>query len=121
VVAVLCISIHEDSKFLFSCNRMAEKKREAELAVQLMRATFARVRSDEEAKKGLVIIKAVYGRLVNISDVSSRGSGDAGSSADPEYSDEVIDVMIALQCLVKDSKLVLHETSKVCTNCEDSC
>jgi DnaJ family protein C protein 11 len=92
--------------------RMAEKKREAELAVQLMRATFARVRSDEEAKKGLVIIKAVYGRLVNISDISSRGSGDAGSSADPEYSDEVIDVMIALQCLVKDSKLVLHETSK---------
>lgn len=120
MVAVQCIFIHEDSKLLFSCNRMAEKKREAELAVQLMRATFARVRSDEEAKKGLVIIKAVYGRLVNISDGNSRGSGDAGSSAEPEYSDEAIDVMIALQCLVKDSKLVLHETSKVCTNSEDS-
>ena len=100
---------------------MAEKKREAELAVQLMRATFARVRSDEEAKKGLVIIKAVYGRLVNISDVNRRGSGDAGSSADLDCMDEVIDVMISLQCLVKDSKLVLHETSKVCTNCKDSC
>lgn len=113
MVAVLYIFIQEDSKFLFSCNRMAEKKREAELAVQLMRATFARVRSDEEAKRGLVIIKAVYGQLVNISDVSRRGSGDADSSADPEYTDEVIDVTIALQCLVKDSKLVLHETSKV--------
>jgi DnaJ family protein C protein 11 len=107
--------------FLLSCNRMAEKKREAESAVQLMRATFARVRSDEEAKRGLVIIKALYGRPVNITDVSRRGSGSAGSNADPEYMDEVIDVMIALQCLVKDSKLVLHEASKVCTNCKDSC
>jgi DnaJ family protein C protein 11 len=100
---------------------MVEKKREAESAVQLMRATFARVRSDEEAKRGLVIIKALYGRLMNITDINRRVSDDAGSSADPEYMDEVIDVMIALQCLVKDSKLVLHEASKVCTNCEDRC
>jgi DnaJ family protein C protein 11 len=111
----------KDNKFSFSCDRMAEKKREAESAVQLMRATFARVRSDEEAKRGLIIIKALYGRLVNITDVSRVGSGSTGSSADPEYVDEVIDVTIALQCLVKDSKLVLHEASKVCSNCEDSC
>ncbi|PNF16476.1 DnaJ subfamily C member 11 [Cryptotermes secundus] len=92
--------------------RMAEKKREAQAAVELMRATFARVRSDEEAKRGLVIIKALYGRLVNVPGVSTSGAGEAGSSTEPEYLDEVIDVMIPLQCLVKDAKLVLHEASK---------
>jgi DnaJ family protein C protein 11 len=99
---------------------MAEKKREAQAAVELMRATFARVRSDEEAKRGLVIIKALYGRVVNVT-VSTSGTG-AGSSTEPEYLDEVIDVMIPLQCLVKDSKLVLHEASKVCcVKLKESC
>lgn len=37
-------------------------------------------------------------------------SGDA--QTDPN-TDEVIEVTIPLQCLVKDSKLVLHELSKV--------
>jgi DnaJ family protein C protein 11 len=87
-----------------------------------MRATFARVRSDEEAKRGLVIIKALYGRLVNITDVSTSGAGEGGISTEPEYLDEVIDVMIPLQCLVKDSKLVLHEASKVCcVKIKESC
>jgi DnaJ family protein C protein 11 len=93
--------------------RLAEKRREARAAAELMRATFARVRSDEEAKRGLVIIKALYGRLVNVPDVGASGPGEAGSSTGPEYLDEVIDVMIPLQCLVKDSKLMLHEASKV--------
>jgi DnaJ family protein C protein 11 len=93
--------------------RLAEKRREARAAVELMRATFARVRSDEEAKRGLVIIKALYGRLVNVADIGTSETGEAGSSAEPEYLDEVIDVMIPLQCLVKDSKLMLHEASKV--------
>jgi DnaJ family protein C protein 11 len=102
---------------------MAEKKREALAAVELMRATFARVRSDEESKRGVVIIKALYGRLTNIADVSRRETEDeegreAGTTADPEYVDEVIDVTIPLQCLVKDSKLVLHESSKVCRSFE---
>jgi hypothetical protein len=102
---------------------MAEKKKEALAAVELMRATFARVRSDEEAKRGLVIIKAVYGRHTNVADVSRRGTDEeggreAGTTADPEHLDEVIDVTIPLQCLVKDSKLILHEASKVCSSFE---
>jgi DnaJ family protein C protein 11 len=102
---------------------MAEKKREALAAVELMRATFARVRSNEEAKRGLVIIKALYGRHVNVADVSRRDSGEeggieTGTTADPEDLDEVIDVTIPLQCLVKDSKLILHEASKVYRNFE---
>ncbi|KDR18967.1 dnaJ homolog subfamily C member 11 isoform X2 [Zootermopsis nevadensis] len=97
--------------------RMAEKKKEASAAVELMRATFARVRSNEEAKRGLVIIKALYGRHMDVADLGRRGSGEeegreAGTTADLEHLDEVIDVTIPLQCLVKDSKLTLHDASK---------
>ncbi|KDQ65327.1 DnaJ-like protein subfamily C member 11, partial [Zootermopsis nevadensis] len=96
---------------------MAEKKKEASAAVELMRATFARVRSNEEAKRGLVIIKALYGRHMDVADLGRRGSGEeegreAGTTADLEHLDEVIDVTIPLQCLVKDSKLTLHDASK---------
>lgn len=38
---------------------------------------------------------------------------DSGDSPD-ESSDEVLDVTIPVQCLVRDSKLVVHESSKVC-------
>ncbi|XP_067005010.1 dnaJ homolog subfamily C member 11 isoform X3 [Anabrus simplex] len=94
-------------------NRMAEKKREAQAAVNLMRATFARVRSDEEAKKGLVIVKALYGRLLTVASLSNPPASSEGEGEDaPAQQDEVIDVTIPLQCLVKDSKLVLHESSK---------
>lgn len=35
---------------------------------------------------------------------------DAG---DADVSNDVIDVTVPLQCLIKDSKLVIHENSKV--------
>ncbi|KAL1455422.1 hypothetical protein WDU94_009514 [Cyamophila willieti] len=80
--------------------RLAEKRREAKAAVNLMQATFSRIRSEEEKKKGLVIIKAYFGKAVSL------------SSPDLDPSEDVIDVTIPLQCLVKDSKLVLHDSSK---------
>ena len=85
---------------------MEEKKREAKAAVDLMRETFTRVRSEEEAKKGLVIVKALYGHFIN--PVETRSEEEESTTVD-----EVIDVMIPLQCLVKDSKLILQEASKV--------
>lgn len=85
-------------------NRMAEKKQEATAAINLMAATFSRIRSDEETRKGLVIVKALYGRLMSLN--ASRGESDT------QNKDEIIDVTIPLQCLVKDSKLILHEASK---------
>ncbi|KAJ9599175.1 hypothetical protein L9F63_010352 [Diploptera punctata] len=84
--------------------KMEENKREAKAAVDLMRATFTRVRSEEEAKKGLVIVKALYGRLIN--------QAESRTDEESDSADEVIDVTIPLQCLVKDSKLVLQEASK---------
>lgn len=87
--------------------RMLEKQKEAKSAIELMRATFSRIRAEEESKKGLVITKASYGRFVyplqDRSTVEETGRNR----------DEVIDVTIPLQCLVRDSRLILHDTSKV--------
>lgn len=56
------------SLFLF-CSffvlRMAEKKREAEAAIDLMSVQYERTRSDEEKRNGLIIENAVYGKIEN--------------------------------------------------------
>ncbi|GLV37777.1 uncharacterized protein CBL_06521 [Carabus blaptoides fortunei] len=80
--------------------RLVEKRREAEAAIDLMRATYSRIKNEEETKKGLIILKAVYGKTV-----------EASTEID-EVESETIDVTVPLQCLVRDSKLVLHEQSK---------
>jgi len=69
-------------------------------AQDLMQATYSRIKEEEERKRGLVIIKAIYGKILK-------------DSGDPETSNDVIDVTVPVQCLVKDSKLVIHENSKV--------
>ncbi|XP_014218733.1 dnaJ homolog subfamily C member 11 isoform X2 [Copidosoma floridanum] len=84
-----------------------EKQKEARAAVELMKATFSRIRAEEEAKKGLVITKALYGRFVYPQDRANGSEETVGGQRD-----EIIDVTIPLQCLVKDSKLVLHNASK---------
>lgn len=78
---------------------MLARRREAEIAIDLMKETYRRNVQDEENRKGLIICKAVYGRWL---DLSHR-----------DLSDAITDVTIPLQCLVKDSKLILHEASKV--------
>ncbi|XP_050737398.1 dnaJ homolog subfamily C member 11-like [Eriocheir sinensis] len=80
--------------------RLLEKRREAMAAVELMRETVRRIVEQEEARKGLVILQASYGQLV------VEGKDDLALSP------EVVDVTIPLQCLVKDSKLILQEASK---------
>lgn len=79
--------------------RMLARRREAEIAIDLMKETYRRIVEDEENRKGLIITKSIYGRWL---DLSHRDLGDA-----------MTDVTIPLQCLVRDSKLILHEASKV--------
>lgn len=79
---------------------MAEKKREAEAAIDLMSAQYERNCLDEERKNGLLIMNAIYGKIDQ-------------TDNDTNCSSQVIDVKIPLQCLVKDSKLVLQESGKV--------
>lgn len=76
--------------------KLMEKRREAQAAVDLMTATYGRICTEEETKKGLIINKALYGKILN----------------EKNESEEVINVTIPLQCLVRDSKLVLYEQSK---------
>lgn len=85
---------------------MAEKKREAEAAIDLMSAQYERNCIEEERRNGLLIVSAIYGKISE--ENSDRDSGSSTASGN-----HVIDVKIQLQCLVKDSKLTLQESGKV--------
>uniref|UniRef100_A0A8C6XWH6 DnaJ homolog subfamily C member 11 n=1 Tax=Naja naja TaxID=35670 RepID=A0A8C6XWH6_NAJNA len=76
-----------------------QKKQEAEAAVRLMQESVRRIIEAEEARMGLIIVNAWYGKFVN--DQSRR-----------DEKAKVIDVTVPLQCLVKDSKLILTEACK---------
>ncbi|XP_023215664.1 dnaJ homolog subfamily C member 11-like [Centruroides sculpturatus] len=81
--------------------KLAEKRQEAKAAISLMQETYNRIREQEETKSGLVITKALYGKLIGIENRSSE-----------DLDEQVVDVLIPLQCLVKDSRLVLTDSSK---------
>lgn len=70
-------------------------RQEAEAAVELMMGTVERIIEAEENKHGLIITKALYGRLLSEKDLSE---------------DECINVTIPVQVLVKDSNLILPQT-----------
>ncbi|XP_045531393.1 dnaJ homolog subfamily C member 11 [Pieris brassicae] len=94
--------------------RLQEMQRQARATVELMRETYLRNRSDEEKKKGLVIIKALYGKLpsgATSHDTTAEEIGDGASESPSAYGD-VINVTIPLQCLVRDSRLELLDASK---------
>ncbi|XP_064641840.1 dnaJ homolog subfamily C member 11-like [Lineus longissimus] len=71
-----------------------ERRKEAEAARELMKETTDRIRTTEEQKKGLVVVKAIYGKLV------SSDSSDIDDS-------QCIDVTDPIQACVNGSKLVL--------------
>ncbi|XP_056130886.1 dnaJ homolog subfamily C member 11-like [Lampris incognitus] len=82
-----------------SATDIAKKKVEAESAVLLMQESVKRIIEAEESKMGLIILNAWYGKFVT--DTSQK-----------QERAQVIDVTVPLQCLVKDSKLILTEASK---------
>ncbi|XP_071349340.1 dnaJ homolog subfamily C member 11-like isoform X1 [Trachinotus anak] len=82
-----------------SATDIAKKKQEAESAVLLMQESVRRIIEAEESKMGLIVLNAWYGKFV--SDTSQK-----------QEKAKVIDVTVPLQCLVKDSKLILTEASK---------
>lgn len=53
---------------------MAEKKREAEAAVDLMTVQYERCCTDEEKRNGLMITRAIYGKISNGSTTSLQNS-----------------------------------------------
>ncbi|XP_075695546.1 dnaJ homolog subfamily C member 11 [Rhinoderma darwinii] len=82
-----------------SASDVLQKKQEAEAAVRLMQESVRRIIEAEESRMGLIILNAWYGKFVTD---NSRKNEKV----------KVIDVTVPLQCLVKDSKLILTEASK---------
>ncbi|KAK6472248.1 dnaJ-like protein subfamily C member 11 [Huso huso] len=81
-----------------SSSDIARKKQEAEAAVRLMQESVRRVIEWEESRMGLIILNAWYGKFVT--DTSRK-----------QEKAKVIDVTVPLQCLVKDSKLILTDAA----------
>ncbi len=89
-----------ENKRAEKAREMMERKHEAEAAIELMTETVERVISIEQSKHGLLILEAWYGKLFDMQE------------EDGLVQPKVVDVRIPLQCLVVDSKLILHESSK---------
>lgn len=45
-------------------NNLLERRKEAQAAQELMMATYDRIKTEEENKNGLIILEAVYGKLI---------------------------------------------------------
>ncbi|KAL0268402.1 UNVERIFIED_CONTAM: hypothetical protein PYX00_010358 [Menopon gallinae] len=93
-------------------NRLVELKREAKATKELMKETFSRIRTEEESKRGLVVVHALYGRIDRVSTGGTERKPAAAGEQVNDDDSEVIDVTVQLQVLVKDSKLILHDSSK---------
>uniref|UniRef100_A0A8C9WSH6 DnaJ homolog subfamily C member 11 n=1 Tax=Sander lucioperca TaxID=283035 RepID=A0A8C9WSH6_SANLU len=89
----------EQSSILFCSSPPPLLSPWAPLQVLLMQESVRRIKEAEESKMGLIILNAWYGKFV--SDTSQK-----------QEKAKVIDVTVPLQCLVKDSKLILTEASK---------
>lgn len=79
---------------------IAEKRREAESAIGLMITSYEQVVETEQSKHGLVIVEAWYGKFI-----SKQRQTDKSTPY-------VTCVTIPVQCLVKESKLLLSDSSK---------
>ncbi|CAG9558842.1 unnamed protein product [Danaus chrysippus] len=91
--------------------RLQEMQRQARATIELMRETYSRIKSDEEKKKGLVIVRALYGKLPQGASDHDASSEPIGDGVEVSHA-EVIDVTIPMQCLIRDSRLELLDASK---------
>lgn len=53
-------------------NRLSEKQKEAETAIELLSATYERICREEESKGGLIILNATYGNLENLANIGKK-------------------------------------------------
>ncbi|XP_055926160.1 dnaJ homolog subfamily C member 11-like [Argiope bruennichi] len=86
-----------------NAQRIAERRKEALIAVSLMQETYRRIKSEEEKKNGLIIKIAVYGSVENITNLNM-------DQMDSQL--DILDATVPVQCLVKDSRLILPNRSK---------
>jgi DnaJ homolog subfamily C member 11 len=107
-----------------NAEKLTQKRKEAEAAISLMHAQYDRICAEEESKNGLLIKYAFYGKFAE--DESEKFSLDVFQYCDTFFivletledlevnaNSSFIDVKIPLQCLVKDSQIVVHTSFKV--------
>lgn len=100
--------------------RMYERRRDAELSIQLMQDAYERSVNSEKTKVyGLVIDIAIYGNADNLQEFVNRTIRDVSTeNLNLNDCDELIMrqlsvVTIPLQCLIKESILSLPDATKV--------
>lgn len=79
---------------------IAEKKLEAENAISLMLESYEQSVTHEQERSGMIIMEAWYGKFISKNRRTDRTT---------PY---VINVVIPIQCLVRDSKLILGDQPK---------
>lgn len=102
----------KEKKLNAAKEKIAKARIEAQGSVSLMRQRFMRIRSEAEAKSGLVVILALYGKIVNpdksllmldsLAQLESYDSEAVALELSERNLHEVIDVTVPVQCLCED-------------------
>jgi len=97
--------------------KMYDKRREAELSIELMQDAYQRSVETEQTKEyGLVIDLAIYGNVENLMEFVNQKVRDVSNVNLTDKEELILKqltlVTIPLQCLIKDSILSLPEANK---------
>jgi len=110
--------------------RVAERRKVAMASIDLMIERYSRIRQEEESKNGLIILAAVYGKmiddtngnvLIELDDVLIRDMSPASDEPNDTVKyrpinlsgyTEMVDVTVPVQCLVESGKLTFFDGSK---------
>jgi len=114
--------------------RVAESRKEAMASIDLMLERFSRIRSEEQSKNGLVIVAAIYGKVVddisgnylidfdeaiisrdnskNETKIDDEGETDKYIALNLSGYSELVDVTVPVQSLVESGRLTFFEGSK---------
>jgi len=95
--------------------RVAGDRREAEASVRLMEERYNRIKEEELARGGLVVVRCLFGQLVGESEqllINLADWPDEDSEVPVVSGGDWVDITIPVQCCVEDSRLILWEGTK---------
>jgi len=92
-----------------NAEQISKARAEAKTDIELMQFAVARKRQTEQARGGLIIEKAIFGRIPQ---PPSRRRGGNPDEEWPAAGDTTIEVTTPLQYLLEDSKLQLFNSAK---------